>query len=66
MGRWVSGNRVTMGMLNNGTLIVIVWIQLSSAHKRLFQQPFQDIVIIIIAAVLLHFAFVAINWPMVK
>lgn len=66
MGRWVSRNRVIMGLLNNGTLIIIVWIQLSSAHERLFQQPFQDIVIIIIAAVLLHFAFVAINWPMVR
>ena len=66
LARWVSNNRVTMSLLNNGTLIVIVWIQLCSAHERLFQQPFQDIVIIIIAAVLLHFCFVAINWPIVK
>ena len=65
LARWVSSNRVTMSLLNNGTLIVIVWIQLCSAHERLFQQPFQDIVIIIIGAVLLHFVFVAINWPIV-
>jgi hypothetical protein len=55
-----------MGLLNNGTLIILVWVQLCSAHDRLFQQPFQDIVIIIVAAVLLHFCFVAINWPMVR
>ena len=54
-----------MGLLNNGTLIIIVWIQLCSAHKKIFQQPFQDIVLIIIGAVLLHFVFVAINWPLV-
>lgn len=65
LARWVSNNRVTMSLLNNGTLIIIVWIQLCSAHKRLFQQPFQDIVLIIIGAILLHFVFVAINWPIV-
>ena len=65
VGKWVSSNRVTMGLLNNGTLIIIVWIQLCSAHKKIFQQPFQDIVLIIIGAVLLHFVFVAINWPLV-
>ncbi|CAK0786867.1 hypothetical protein CVIRNUC_010081 [Coccomyxa viridis] len=65
VGKWVSSNRVTMGLLNNGTLIIIVWIQLCSAHRKIFQQPFQDIVLIIIGAVLLHFVFVAINWPLV-
>ena len=65
LARWVSSNRVTMSLLNNGTLIIIVWIQLCSAHERLFQQPFQDIVLIIVGAVLLHFVFVAINWPIV-
>ena len=65
LARWVSSNRVTMSLLNNGTLIVIVWIQLCSAHERLFQQPFQDIVLIIVGAILLHFAFVAMNWPIV-
>lgn len=65
LARWVSSNRVTMSLLNNGTLIIIVWIQLCSAHERLFQQPFQDIVIIIVGAILLHFVFVAINWPVV-
>ncbi len=54
-----------MSLLNNGVLIVIVWIQLCSAHDRLMQQPFQDIVLIIFASVLLHFAFVAFNWPMI-
>ena len=65
LARWVSNNRVTMSLLNNGTLIIIVWIQLCSAHERLFQQPFQDIVLIIIGAILLHFVFVAINWPII-
>jgi len=65
VAKWVSNNRITMSLLNNGTLIIIVWIQLCSAHERLFQQPFQDIVIIIIGAVLLHVVFVIINWPIV-
>ena len=65
LARWVSNNRVTMSLLNNGTLIIIVWIQLCAAHTRLFQQPFQDIVLIIVGAILLHFVFVAINWPIV-
>ena len=65
MARWVSGHRVTMSLLNNGSLLVIVWTQLCSAHDRLVQQPFRDIVIIIVAAVLLHFIFVAFNWPMI-
>ena len=65
VAKWVSSNRVTMGLLNNGTLIIIVWVQLCSAHTKIFQQPFQDIVLIIIGAVLLHFVFVAINWPLV-
>ncbi len=66
VAKWVSNNRITMSLLSNGTVIIIVWSQLCSAHERLFQQPFQDIVIIIIGAVLLHFAFVIINWPIVK
>ena len=65
IAKWVSGHRVTMSLLNNGTLLVIVWIQLCSAHDKIVQQPFKDIVLIIVAAVLLHFVFVAINWPLV-
>ncbi len=65
VARWVSSHRVTMSLLNNGALLVIVWVQLCSAHDRLMQQAFKDIVLIIVAAVLLHFVFVAINWPMI-
>lgn len=65
VARWVSSHRVTMSLLNNGALLVIVWIQLCSAHDRLMQQAFKNIVLIIVAAVLLHFVFVAINWPMI-
>ena len=65
VARWVSSHRVTMSLLNNGALLVIVWIQLCSAHDRLMQQAFKNIVLIIVSAVLLHFIFVAINWPMI-
>lgn len=65
VGKWVSSHRTTMSLLNNGSLLIIVWIQLCSAHDRLMQQAFGNIVLIIVASVLLHFVFVAFNWPMI-
>ncbi len=34
VGRWVSAHRTFMSLANNGSLIVIVWIQLCSAHDK--------------------------------
>ena len=34
VARWVSAHRTFMSLANNSSLIVIVWIQLCSAHDK--------------------------------
>lgn len=55
--KWVGDHRVFLSMFSTSNLICIIWQTLSSAAPILLAQKGEDIVIVLVASILLHFVF---------
>ena len=57
--KWVSNHRVFLSMFSTSNLICIIWQTLSSAAPILLAQRGEDIVVILVASILLHFVYLS-------
>ncbi|CAM9133738.1 unnamed protein product [Choristocarpus tenellus] len=60
---WVANWREQIGITNSVMLILVVWQTLSRAQEDITSVPFEQILTVIAAGVILHLIFLAINWP---
>lgn len=63
---FVGKHKKALGMINNGALILIVWQTLSSAQSNIVNTPFGTLVLVAIAAILLHVVYLIVNYIFVK
>jgi sodium/bile acid cotransporter 7 len=54
-------NKVTLGIVNNGSLVLIVWQTCSNSADDILDQSFERILPVVAGGVLLHFVFFAFN-----
>jgi solute carrier family 10 (sodium/bile acid cotransporter), member 7 len=59
--RFVAAHKVGLGLLNNGSLIFIVWQTLSSSQSSVINTAFKNLALMALAAVLLHIAYLLVN-----
>jgi sodium/bile acid cotransporter 7 len=62
----VDKHKVALGIINNGSLICIVWQVLSSAQEDIINTAFGTLCLIALAAILLHVAYLIVNFILVK
>jgi sodium/bile acid cotransporter 7 len=62
----VAKHKVALGLLNNGSLICIVWLTLSSAQEQVVHTGFGTLCLIFLAAILLHVVYLIVNYILVK
>ena len=62
----VTKHKVALGLLNNGSLICIVWQTLSSAQEDVVNTAFGILCLVLLAAILLHVVYLVVNFILVK
>lgn len=62
----VDKHKVALGLLNNGSLICIVWQTLSAAQSDVVNTAFATLCLIALAAILLHLVYLLVNYILVK
>lgn len=62
----VANHKVALGLLNNSSLICIVWQTLSSAQEEVINTAFGTLCLIALAAILLHVAYLIVNFILVR
>ena len=62
----VTKYKTALGLLNNGSLICIVWQTLSAAQQNVVHTAFGTLCLIFLAAILLHVAYLIVNFIIVK
>lgn len=55
-------HKVELGLVNNTSLIVIVWMSISKSRGMLVGESAANIVIIVCAGIVLHFLLLTLNW----
>jgi solute carrier family 10 (sodium/bile acid cotransporter), member 7 len=63
---FVTKYKVPLGMLNNGSLIFIVWQNVSTARSDIVSTPFTDLLAILGGAIMVHVVFLIINTIVVR
>ena len=62
----VDAHKVALGLINNGSLICIVWQTLSAAQEEVVNTAFGTLCLIALAAILLHVAYLIVNYVLIK
>jgi len=62
----VAKHKVALGIINNGSLICIVWQTMSSAQEDIVNTAFGTLCLIALAAILLHVVYLIVNFILVK
>lgn len=60
--RFVRKHKVAFGLVNNGSLIIIVWQTLSRAQDDIIDTPFGQICLLILAGIAVHVVYLAGNF----
>jgi sodium/bile acid cotransporter 7 len=62
--RFTAKYKVELGLLNNASLVAIVWMSVSKSRGQLVGASAASIVIIVCAGVLFHLLLLCLNWTM--
>ena len=62
----VKAHKVALGLISNANLIYIVWQNLSTSRDTLLDQSAGNIALVVAAGVLLHLAFLSMNYVVVR
>jgi sodium/bile acid cotransporter 7 len=63
MKTWVSRHKTLLKVINNGSLVLIVWQTISRSADDLLSVPFSSIMSVIAAGIGLHILYLSVNWP---
>lgn len=66
VAKFVAKHKVALGLINNFSLILIVWQTMSSAQDDIVNTAFSTLVLVALAAILLHVAYLIGNYALVK
>jgi len=58
---FTARNKVTLSLTNNSCLLIMVWLSMSNSASKLLKQPFERIVFVLLAGILLHVLFLLVN-----
>jgi len=63
---WVKKWKKQLGLLNNGSLICIVWIKISQSSDKLYSTEPYQLAMVTAAGICLHLSYLAVNWLLLK
>lgn len=66
VGAWVKRNRTPLSLINNSSLAFIIWQTLSSARDLIVNSTFGTMLLVFIAALLIHVGYLVFNTVVVK
>eukprot|EP01026_Neomeris_dumetosa_P061491 TRINITY_DN5804_c0_g1_i1.p1 TRINITY_DN5804_c0_g1~~TRINITY_DN5804_c0_g1_i1.p1 ORF type:complete len:288 (-),score=33.26 TRINITY_DN5804_c0_g1_i1:685-1548(-) len=58
--------KTELSLINNGSLVMIVWQTISSSQDSIIDTRFTSILLLIASGILLHFVYLTINYGVVK
>eukprot|EP01024_Parvocaulis_polyphysoides_P056892 TRINITY_DN602_c0_g1_i5.p1 TRINITY_DN602_c0_g1~~TRINITY_DN602_c0_g1_i5.p1 ORF type:complete len:441 (+),score=33.99 TRINITY_DN602_c0_g1_i5:121-1323(+) len=64
--RFGKAHKVELSMLNNGSLVMVVWQTISQSQDSIVNTKFTSILLLILSGIGLHFLYLTINFVSVK
>jgi solute carrier family 10 (sodium/bile acid cotransporter), member 7 len=63
---FIAKHKTKLGVCNNLSLTLIVWMTISDAAEDLLAVPFVDVFVVILCGIAIHVVYLSLNWPMGK